>query len=286
MRRLQAGCIRAQGTAGGSKPAQAACAGAGRSCAAAGGGGRGSAPPLCEEASRPVRRRGRPGCCLALRGGASPLGKDLMPSDTSTAPSAQMGVPSALNTGRRPLGQQRCTKWGRGRPTCRAGRPATEGLDAPAGALGGGKAPGVGRGRGLKARYCRAREVFGVVQKGGKVHVAPVQARQAGLPAPSGVLPPPSSAPLTLTLIQFVSSPVAATHDTASRQAWCASARLMRPAAQQARKTASGEKTATQGTAQAGTWLGFSGKLYRQYCRRGATQGAELGTPPGPSGRH
>ena len=46
-----------------------------------------------------------------------PEGKDLMPSCGSMAPSAHLGSPSGVNTGVAPPGQQRCTKWGRGRPT-------------------------------------------------------------------------------------------------------------------------------------------------------------------------
>lgn len=71
--------------------------------------------------------------CPALGSEVPPLGKDLMPSNTSTAPSAQSGVPSGLNTGRKPLGQQRCTKCGRGRPTCGipGGQPELMGRAVP-----------------------------------------------------------------------------------------------------------------------------------------------------------
>lgn len=41
--------------------------------------------------------------------------------------------------------------------------------------------------------------------------------------------------------------------------AWCASARVMRPAASQEATREMGTASATQGTAQAGTWLGLSG---------------------------
>lgn len=99
----------------------------------------------------------------------------------------------------------------------------------------------------------------------------------ARLPRTPGAPCPAPVGPLTLTLTQLVSSPVAATHDTASRQAWCASTRPMRPAARKARMTSSGEKTATQGTAQAGTWLVFSGKLYRQYCKWHTAWGVDVG---------
>ena len=51
-------------------------------------------------------------------GQASPAGqRTLMPSMGSIALSAHSGTPSGLNTGFSPLGQQRLTKWGLGRPT-------------------------------------------------------------------------------------------------------------------------------------------------------------------------
>lgn len=222
---------------------------------------------------------GPPVPATALGSGSSPLGKDLMPSNTSTAPSAQMGWPSGLNTGRRPLGQQRCTKCGRGRPICGAGG-GKQGFRERCGSWQGLRwgAPGC-----VSAQLQEWGRDGGLTNGLGSQCARGTSHRFLGpffRPAPqrrlSSVAAPPEAA-LTLTLIQLVSSPVAATHDTASRQAWCASARLMRPAREKAMMTARGEKTATQGTAQVGTWLGFSGKLYRQYCRRQAAKGAELG---------
>lgn len=53
-----------------------------------------------------------------LHGQASPAGqRTLMPSMGSIALSAHSGTPSGVNTGFSPLGQQRLTKWGLGRPT-------------------------------------------------------------------------------------------------------------------------------------------------------------------------
>lgn len=206
-----------------------------------------------------------------------------MPSMGSMALSAHSGTPSGENTGLRPLGQQRFTKWGRGRPTC-------------------GEWWWARTAGGEQWVHQRPGSLGDLESKGASLHQQPIitarvpACRRGGRPYP----------PLTLILIQFVSVPcakqwggeaatagsaggrgrrdlraawtgdgaagnqrntthaahqhtVVATQYRASRMAWWASAREMRPASRAASTSSTGVNTAMQGTAHAGTWLGRSG---------------------------